>query len=312
MWQLLRQRPWRSVGLSLLVVGLVAAIVWRDELVYNARLINAARMGSQYYDTYPHIAKNVAYGAEPHRLLDVYTPDTPGDYPVIIYVHGGGWNSGNKELYALVAQKLVPRGMVVVVPKYALYPDATYPQMVSDVAAVVAWSSQHIAEYGGNPQRIVVGGQSAGAHLSAMAVLDAQVFATAGVDPAVVCGYYGISGVYDISAQFAYEQSFGRTAPVMTAVMGGPTAFAATSPMHAIRSGLPPMLLVHGDADETVPVQMTIDFATALREAGVDVTQIIYPERGHSELLFYTIMQDPGQMIVDMADFVARVCPAAP
>jgi acetyl esterase/lipase len=200
--------------------------------------------------------------------------------------------------------------MVVVVPKYALYPDATYPQMVADVASVVAWSNQHIAEYGGNPQRIVLGGQSAGAQLSAMALLDDQQLRTAGVDAAVVCGYYGISGVYDIAAQYAYEQSFGRTAPVMTAVMGGPTAFAATSPVSAIRPGLPPMLLVHGDADETVPMQMTLDFATALRQAGVEVTPIIYPERGHSELLFYTIMQDPGQMILDMAEFVARSCVA--
>jgi acetyl esterase/lipase len=298
------------MGVSLIVIVLVAAVWWREELVYNVRLINAARMGAEYYDTYPHITKNIAYGAEPHQLLDVYTPDTPGDYPVVIYIQGGGWNSGNKELYALVAQKLVPHGMVVVVPKYALYPDATYPQMVADVASVVAWSNQHIAEYGGNPQRIVLGGQSAGAQLSAMALLDDQQLRTAGVDAAVVCGYYGISGVYDIAAQYAYEQSFGRTAPVMTAVMGGPTAFAATSPVSAIRPGLPPMLLVHGDADETVPMQMTLDFATALRQAGVEVTPIIYPERGHSELLFYTIMQDPGQMILDMAEFVARSCVA--
>ena len=172
------------------------------------------------------------------------------------------------------------------------------------------WGLSSPANDGGNPQRIGLGGQSAGAHLSAMALLDASVLATHQLDASAVCAYYGISGVYDVNDQYAFEQSFGRTAPVMTAVMGGQTQFAATSPVTYARADVPPLLIVHGDADETVPLRASEQFVAALQQAGATAELIVYPDRGHSELLFYTITQEPGQMIVDMVDFVARSCPA--
>lgn len=303
-------KSWRTVWMVLAVVGIITVAIAWNEIVYNVKLINAARLGQQYYESYPHIAKDIPYADQAHQVLDVYSPETPGDYPVIIYIHGGGWDSGNKELYALVAKKLVPYGVVVVVPKYALYPDATYPQMVADVGAVVAWTHANIANYGGNPARIGLGGQSAGAQLSAMALLDASVLAAYQLDTSAVCAYYGISGVYDINDQYAFEQSFGRTAPVMTAVMGGQAQFTATSPVTYVRPDVPPLLIVHGDADETVPLRSSEQFVSALQQASAPVELIVYPDRGHSELLFYTITQEPGQMIVDMVDFVTRSCPA--
>jgi dipeptidyl aminopeptidase/acylaminoacyl peptidase len=68
------------------------------------------------------------------------------------------------------------------------------------------------------------------------------------------------------------------------------------------------MLFIHGDADETVPLQMSQDFVAALQKAGVKADLQVYPERGHSELLFYTLTQNPGQLITDVVDF-ANQCP---
>jgi acetyl esterase/lipase len=282
--------------------------VWaRDEIIYNVRLFDAYQRGQSYYENNPHIAKNVAYGQLPHQLLDVYQPDTPGSYPVVVYIHGGGWNSGNKELYALVAQKLVPFGVVVVVPRYQLYPDATYTQMQADVSAALAWTVNSIDEYNGDPQRILFGGQSAGAQLSAMTVFDRSVLATYNLSPNAICAYYGISGVYDIRAQYDFEVSNGRTAPVMTAVMGGESSFAATSPINFVHADVPRVLLIHGDQDETVPLQMSRAFYLALNNVNASVSLQVYPGRGHSELLFYTLTQNPGELITDIVS-LAESC----
>jgi len=296
----MRRKSVKVIFSSIVIIALAFGVWSWDEIIYNVRLLNAYRLGQAYYENNPSIAKNVAYGRAPHQLLDVYQPETPGSYPVVIYIHGGGWNSGNKELYALVAQKLVPFDVVVVVPRYQLHPDATYPQMRDDVAAAVAWTINNIAQYNGDPQRIVLGGQSAGAHLSAMAVFDRSVLAAYNLTPAAICGYYGISGVYDINAQYQFEVSQGRTAPVMTAVMGGVDAFAATSPIAYVHADLPQVLLIHGDQDETVPLQMSQDFYRALNDVRASVSLQIYPGRGHSELLFYTLTQNPGQLITDV------------
>lgn len=297
----------RVIVSGVAIIGLVASIWAWDDMVYNIRLLNAYRLGQQYYETHPAIAKDVAYGSQPHQLLDIYQPDTPGSYPVIVYIHGGGWNSGNKELYALVAQKLVPYDVVVVVPRYQLYPDATYPQMRDDVATALVWTVNNIANYSGDPSRIVFGGQSAGAHLSAMTVFDRSVLATYQLSPSAICAYYGISGVYDINAQYQFEIDNGRTAPVMTAVMGGTSAFAATSPISYVHADIPRILLIHGDQDETVPLQMSHAFARALSDAGAMPILNMYPGRGHSELLFYTLTQSPGQLIEDVIA-IARDC----
>jgi acetyl esterase/lipase len=297
----------RVIASSMAIIGLVVGIWAWDEIVYNVRLLNAYRLGQQYYETHPAIDKNIAYGSQPHQLLDIYQPDVPGSYPVIVYIHGGGWNSGNKELYALVAQKLVPYDVVVVVPRYQLYPDATYPQMRDDVSTALAWTVNNIADYNGDPTRIVFGGQSAGAHLSAMTVFDRSVLASQQLTPSAICAYYGISGVYDINAQYQFEVENGRTAPVMTAVMGGESAFAATSPISYVNADIQRTLLIHGDQDETVPLQMSQDFARALTDAGATVSLQVYPDRGHSELLFYTLTQSPGQLIEDVIA-LARDC----
>jgi acetyl esterase/lipase len=295
------------VLLGFLIVLISAAGIFREEIVFNVRLMNVARQGNAYYADYPFLTKNIAYGTKPHQLLDVYRPDDNEQHPVVIYIHGGGWNSGNKELYALVAQKLVPLGMVVVVPAYQLYPDATYPSMVSDVAAAIAWTRSHIADYQGNPARIIVGGQSAGAQLSAMAFLDPATAPALAGSPSL-CGYFGISGVYDIDEQYAFEVSHGRTAPVMTAVMGGPTNFESRSPGQQNLTGFPQTLIIHGDADDTVDIGMSERFVDALKTASVPVIFNSYPGRGHSELLFHALTESPGRLIADVTAF-ADACP---
>lgn len=298
---------WKRILAGILIVLTIAGVYFREEIIFNARLMNVVRVGNAYYEEYPYLTKNIKYGPKSHQVLDVYRPADDKAYPVVLYIYGGGWNSGNKELYALVAQKLVPQGMIVVVPAYQLYPDATYPTMVEDVATAIAWTKQHIATYNGDPTRIIVGGQSAGAQLSAMALLDPAVQQLTMTAPAL-CGYFGISGVYDIAEQYAYEYANGRTAPIMTAVMGGVERFEETSPRVQSLTVFPQTLLIHGDADDTVDISMSQQYADALSAATVPVTFKPYPGRGHSELLFHALTEEPGRLITDVTTF-ANACP---
>jgi acetyl esterase/lipase len=308
------RRFWLALAGAALAAGATYYLINREEIDYNLRLLNAKRIGDKFYAEYQYIAKNVAYGSLPRQKLDVYQPDPsalnkpdPG-YPVLVYIYGGSWNSGNKELYAPVAQRLLPGGMIVVVPDYRIYPEGKYREQTDDVAAALAWVLENIQEYGGDPARVVLGGQSAGAHLSALALLDEQWLAKYGHSSAEVCGYYGISGVYDINAQMDYERSNDRTAPIMTAVMEGPNNFTAASPATYVRSGLPPMLLIHGDADETVPISMSENFQANLEAVGTKSEFLMYPGAGHSGLLFDALASNPARLVTDLSKF-AQECP---
>lgn len=308
------RRFWLTLAGAVVVAGATYYLINREEIDYNLRLLNAKRIGDKFYAEYQYIAKNIAYGSLPRQKLDVYQPDpassngTDPGYPVLVYIYGGVWNSGDKELYAPVAQRLLPGGMIVVVPDYRIYPEGKYREQTDDVAAALSWVLENIRDYGGDPARVVLGGQSAGAHLSALALLDEQWLAKYGHSSAEVCGYYGISGVYDINAQMDYERSKGGTAPIMTAVMEGPDNFTAASPATYVRSGLPPMLLIHGDADETVPISMSENFQAKLESIGATSEFVTYPGAGHSGLLFDALASDPARLVTDLSKF-ARECP---
>jgi AcrR family transcriptional regulator len=112
---------------------------------------------------------DVAYGSAPSERLDIFvaTSASPGA-PVLVYIHGGYWRALDKQDQSFVAAPFVQRGAVVVLPNYALAPAVTVAQIVLQMVQAVAWVYRHIGRYGGDPQRIVVAGHSAGGHLAAM------------------------------------------------------------------------------------------------------------------------------------------------
>jgi acetyl esterase/lipase/AcrR family transcriptional regulator len=112
---------------------------------------------------------DVPYGSAPSERLDVFFPATPTQgAPVLVYIHGGYWRALDKKDQSFVAAPFVQRGAVVVLPNYALAPAVTLAQIVLQMVQAVAWVWRHIGRYGGDPQRIVVAGHSAGGHLAAM------------------------------------------------------------------------------------------------------------------------------------------------
>jgi hypothetical protein len=114
-------------------------------------------------------ARDIPYGADHRQQLDVYVPSGPtaGPRPIIVFFYGGSWNSGVKNGYGFVGRALAARGFVVAIPDYRLVPQVRFPAFLEDGAAAVRWMRGHAAQYGGDPDRVVLAGHSAGAYNAA-------------------------------------------------------------------------------------------------------------------------------------------------
>jgi acetyl esterase/lipase len=301
----------RVMGLgvaTLAALGLGAGWVYRDAVVSYAQLARAYFAARRFHAQYEHLERNVAFHPQMAPRLDVYSPPSGTGHPVLFFVHGGSWKDYDKELFAPVAMKLLPEEMVVVIPDYTLHPDAGYEQMVDEVAAALSWTLEQIDQYGGDPGRVVVAGHSAGAHLAGLAVMDPRFLAAFGHSHAEICGFVGMSGVYDVQAEYDYWLTQGTFPRVIVEVMGGEDNFLQASPIHYVRPGLPPILLIHGQEDETVPLSIATDFHAALQAAGATSSLVAYPGLGHADYLFAALSQERAQLVADITAFVRR-CP---
>ena len=148
----------RQIILGLILLAATAALVYGERAIYTLKILNATRVGQQFRQTYAHATRDVVFNPGMTPRLDVYSPASGDKHPVLIFVHGGGWKDFDKTLFASVAQKMLPENLVVVIPDYTLYPHGDYRLMAREVAAVIAWTLDHIASYGGDPQRVTFDG----------------------------------------------------------------------------------------------------------------------------------------------------------
>lgn len=112
----------------------------------------------------------------PEKQLNVFLPKKKGDYPVLLFVHGGSWNSGNKEIYDFFGSRMARRKVVTVVIDYPLAPEFKVNVMEKAVVQAVHWIQDSIANYGGDPEQIYISGHSAGAHLAALTAMKVSLF----------------------------------------------------------------------------------------------------------------------------------------
>lgn len=149
------------------------------------------------------VKQDVPYVENGHQrhVLDIYTPSQPGSQklPVMFWVHGGGWQVGDKSDVGLKPKVLTERGFVFVSTNYRLLPDVTMDELMADVAKSLGWVHQHIAEYGGDPERLFVGGHSAGAQVAALLCTDERYLQREGVSFTALKGCIPVDGdTYDI------------------------------------------------------------------------------------------------------------------
>ncbi|AWV97096.1 alpha/beta hydrolase [Arcticibacterium luteifluviistationis] len=118
--------------------------------------------------------------------LDVYQPPKSENNPVVIFIHGGNWDAGNKDIYTFLGRNFAKKGIVSVIPNYTLSPNGSYDNMAKDVSAAIQWTSDNIAKHNGNPNEIFLMGHSAGGHLIALAGTNPKYSETANLVKGII------------------------------------------------------------------------------------------------------------------------------
>ena len=157
---------------SLAVANSTELMAGFDDLSAQMRRMPEARIG-------------LRYGPEPRNLIDYFPAAKPG--PIVVFIHGGYWQMRAKENFSFLAKGLLTHGLHVAMVGYTLAPDASLAQIVDEVRASIDWLAAHAAGFGGDTQRMVVSGWSAGGHLTAMCM-----------DAPGVVGGLAVSGIYDL------------------------------------------------------------------------------------------------------------------
>jgi acetyl esterase/lipase len=224
-------------------------------------------------------AHNAAFGPGTHQRLDVYGPRRAAGgpaLPVAVFFYGGSWDTGRRQDYNWVGQALAAKGFLTVVPDYGLFPEVRYPGFLEDGALAVRWAQDHAAEFGGDPERIVLVGHSAGAYNAAMIALDRRYLAGAGVERRRIKALAGLSGPYDFLP---------LSDPIAIRTFGEAADLAGTQPLAFVDAEAPPAFLATGDRDTVVYPRNTRKLAARLREAGVPVEERRYEGIDHVRMV---------------------------
>lgn len=233
-------------------------------------LLNAAVPSCGYLRT-----AGVSYGAQPRQKLDVYRPrGASGSADVVVFFYGGSWRAGSREDYRFVAQALTSRGFIAVLPDYRLYPSVTFPTFVEDGALAVRWVHDNASRIGGDPRRVYLMGHSAGAHIAALLTLDARYLRDVGLDRSAVRATAALAGPYDFAPRREDRAVFGTAAT-------GANVNPAAQPIRVAEGGAPPMLLIHGLADQTIEPGNARRLSRRIQEQGGAAETVLYPGKGH-------------------------------
>jgi acetyl esterase/lipase len=241
------------------------------------------------------VKRDIPYADPPHRrqVLDVYSPKGAKDLPVVFWIHGGGWQAGDKKEVQIKPRAFNDKGFVFVSINYRLLPDVDMGTIVRDVAKAVRWVHEHIAERGGDPKRLFVMGHSAGAQLAALVCTDDRYLKAEGVPLADVKGCVPVDGdTYDVPAIIETAETRWRVHGLPRAKFGHREKFGNDPAKHkdfsavthvARGKDIPPFLLLYvaGHPDTTAQAQR---LGNVLKEAGLPVTLLGARETTHNKI----------------------------
>jgi len=262
-------------------------------------------------DTTPVLAANsivhgdVPYGGPDARLdvLDIYAPHQAQNAPVMIFIHGGEWSRGDKREISSLPRFFNSHGMLLVCPNYRLSPKDVHPAQVDDLARAIAWCKAHIAEYGGNPQRLFLMGHSAGCHLATLLALDGEYLAKMQLKPTDLRGVIAWSGgMYDLPDRY---QAGGSYHPFIEATFGASAqAQRLASPITFVgnAAAAPPFLFASVDDPKSAASrQATEEMVRQLTADGGKAQSVLLINRTHSQArdLLGADGDQTGQIILD-------------
>ncbi len=230
------------------------------------------------------LVENIEYvaGGHPRQKLDLYLPEkSPGPLPVVLWIHGGGWRGGDKGRSP--AMFLATKGFAVASMNYRFSQHATFPAQIHDCKAAIRWLRAHADTYGLDPARIGAWGSSAGGHLVALLAVtngNTDLEGSEGItgpssDIQAAVDWFGPTDFLTVGAKDTRSDLLGGDA------QAHPDKARRASPSSYVSAKACPILIMHGDADKTVPIAQSESFGKSLQEAGADATFVVVQGAGH-------------------------------
>src|SRR5438093_7908996 len=231
--------------------------------------------------------------ADPRRRVDVYAPEGARNLPVVFWIHGGGWQTGDRTNVQVKPQAFVDKGLVFVSTGYRLLTNVDMVTIFRDIAKSVRYVHDHIAEHGGDPKRILVMGHSAGAQLAALICTDERYLKAEGLSLAIIKGCVPVDGdTYDVPAIIETAETRRRVHGQPQAKFGHREKFGNDSEKHrdfsavthvATGKGIPPFLILHV-ADHPDTSAQAERLEAVLKDAGIPTRRFAARETNHSKL----------------------------
>lgn len=225
--------------------------------------------------------------------LDLFVPAGSG-WPVLIFVHGGGWTSGDKRLevanadiYENIGRYFAAHGVGVAVINYRLLPQVSWQDQVMDVARATAWVHHHISQYRGDPRALFISGHSAGAQLAVRVALDPAQLGALSLSPKIIRGVIAVSGAaYDLTDEETFE--FGREQGVYDKIFASgvppPGWRKKASPIRFVNADAPPFLILYGEKEEKELQHESQKLHNALVAVGAHSQLVSVPKETHGRM----------------------------
>ena len=232
---------------------------------------------------------DVRYGSGEKETLDIFPTDAP-NAPVHLFIHGGYWRAMDKSNYSFIADVFHPAGATTVLVNYDLCPTVTLDTIVAQTMRSIAWTFRNIAQYGGDPNRLYVSGNSAGGHLTAMAL--AHDWEADGLPGDIIKGAIPVTGVFDC-----------EPVPDITVnelVRLDRETARRLSPLRNPPRRALPVLIAVGGAEPRLWIGMSKDYAALCREHGLECE--------YMELPATTTSTSPGRWAMWRAPSPRRCC----
>jgi arylformamidase len=242
-----------------------------------------------------NVSRNLPYASPGHerQVLDVYAPAGAKNLPVVFWIHGGGWQGGDKSSVQEKPAAFTKAGFVFVSISHRLLPDVDMGMIIRDVARALGWVHAHIAEHGGDPRRVFVMGHSSGAQLAALLCTDQRYLAAEGVPFSILKGCVPVDGdTYDVPAIIETAETRRRVHGQPMPKFGHREKFGNDPAKHrdfsavthvARDKGIPPFLILHV-ADHPDNTAQAIRLGAVLKQAGVPVKVFGAKESNHGRI----------------------------
>jgi arylformamidase len=271
-------------------------------------LVLTLLLGAAVLAAEPRVRRDVAYvePKDPKLTLDVYSPSAGKDHPVVLWIHGGGWQAGDKSEADHKPRAFTDRGYVFVSTNYRLLPTVTIKQMAADVAKAIRYTRDHAREWGGDPDRFIVTGHSAGAQLAALVCTDERYLKAEGLSFSFIKGCVPVDGdTYDVPLQIATVEL--RRADRYRMKFGDEASQKELSPVTHVARGkrIPPVLILHVAEHPETKLQSE-RLVKALTEAGVRARTYRANSTDHVKLNADLGLPD-DQPSAEMFEFITRV-----